>query len=246
MPTNPMVVTLDQFNNMRTYFQQRYFLSGCNTSFGGQDIQIPWSAFSTAVHNFMSASGCVATAVALRFVLCYDPNANALYLRMQICTMAPSGTPNTYNLNTGTCAWYSISDAGLATTTVTDLYDQNYLDYFYYCDSPVCDPSTSINLASDTGATTYVRNVVFPWGQEVQKVFADDGLPTNASICFAAGSYSKVSPSLADPHTLAIYLRDKNGTPLLDNVPYNQPFKNKAADVGTLCPPHCDMYILPS
>ena len=243
MPTNPMVVTLDHFNDMRTNFQQHYFLSNCNSSFGGQDIQISWSSFYNAVHNFMTAGGCAANAVALRFVLCYDTNSNALYLRMQICTMTSAGQ-GTYNLVTSNCAWYVITNGSIATTTVTDLYDQNYLDNFYYCDSGTCSANTVVNLASDTSETVFVRNLVLPWGLEVQKVYTDDGQPNNATICFAAVSPGNSSPAVTYPHSIAVYLRNGNGVALLDNTTYTQPFKNKAADFGTICPPNCNVYIL--
>ena len=242
---NPMVITLDHFNKMRTHFQQHYFLSNCNSDFGGQDIQIPWSSFSLVVHNFITATGAKPDTVAMRFVLCYDTANNALYLRMQICTMTPSGTKDEFNLDTTNSAWYTIENGSLAPTAITDLFDQNYLDNFYYCDTAVCDPNTLVNLASDTAGTVFVRNVVFPWTHEIQKIHIDNGTPANAFVNFAAGSHDKTSKVVAHPHSLVIYLCKHDKTPLMDNIEYPLEFQMKAGNLGTICPPNCNVYILP-
>ena len=247
MPTNPMVVTLTQYNTMRSSFQSHYYLSNCVSNFGGQDLQISWASLNTAVQNFINSSGAAVGTVALRFVLCYDTGGNALYLRLQICKLTATGDPNTFDLDTTNCAWYKIQGTTLSSSNVTDLYDQNYLDNFYYCDSVNCNPNTLVNLASDTGEVTFVRNLVFPWTQEIQKIDTDNGNPQACKICFASISYAagNPSPAVAYPHSLAIYMRNGSGTALLDDRTYAQEFKMKAGDAGTLCPPHCSVYILP-
>ena len=160
---NPMVVNLTQYTAMRASFQEHYFLTDCDTDFGGQDIQVSWSSFNSAVQDFITDTGATPSTVALRFVLCYDPNINEIFLRMQICTMTATNDPVVFNLDTTDAAWYKIQNGvAVTTTTDTDLYDQNYLDYFYYCDSGECDPNTLVNLASDTGAEIFVQNIVFP------------------------------------------------------------------------------------
>lgn len=242
---NPMVITLDHFNTMQKNFQKHYFLANCNSDFGGQDIQVPWDSFALAVQNFIKTSGASPNTVAMRFVLCYDTANNALFLRMQICTMTTTSDPNTFNLDTTNCAWYTIEDGSLAPTAITDLFDQNYLDNFYYCDKGVCNPNTLVNLASDTSGTIFVRNLVFPWMQEIHKIYVNNSSPAGASIHFAAGSHDNTSPAVAHPHALAIYLCQSDGTPLLDNVNYGVEFQMKAGDFGTLCPPTCNVYILP-
>ena len=131
---NPMVITLNHFETMQKNFQQHYFLANCNSDFGGQDIQVPWDSFALAVQNFIKSSKASPDTVAMRFVLCYDTANNALFLRMQICTMTATSDPNTFNLDTTNCAWYTIEDGSLAPTAITDLFDQNYVDNFYYCD----------------------------------------------------------------------------------------------------------------
>ena len=245
MPQNPMVITLEHFDKMRAHFKNHYFLSGCNSNFGGQDIQVPWSSFSLVVQNFIKSTGAAPDTVAMRFVLCYDTNKNALFLRMQICTMVATGQPDTFDLDTTNAAWYTIEDGSLAPTAITDLFDQNYLNNFYYCDTGVCNPNTLVNLASDTAGAVFVRNLVFPWTKEIQKIHVDNSTPANAIINFAAGSHDKTSAVLAHPHTLLIYLRKHDGTPMLDNVVYNLEFQMKAGNYATLCPPTCGVYILP-
>ena len=247
MPTNPMVLTLTQYNTMRSQFQAHYFLSDCNTSFGGQDIQISWSTFNSAVQAFITSSRAAADTVALRFVLCYDTASACLYLRLQICTMTATGDPDTFNLDTTNCAWYKIQGTTMATTNVVTLEDQAYLDNFYYCDAVTCDPNTLVNLASDTDAVIFVRNLVFPWTQEVQQISADNGSPQGCTICFAAISYDagNPSPAVAYPHSLAIYMRKHDGTVLLDDITHARTFQMKAGDMATACPPNCNVYIYP-
>jgi len=244
---NPMVVNLTQYNTMRTTFQAHYFLSNCGTGFGGQDIQISWSTFSGYVQAFITATGATASTVALRFVLCYDTGNAELYLRLQICTMTATNDPDIFDLDTTNCAWYKIQGTSMTSSNVTNLYDQDYLDNFYYCASGTCNPNALVNLASDTGAVTYVRNVVFPWTQEVLEIDTDNGNPQGCKVCFAAISYAagNASPAVAYPHSLAVYMRKSDGTVLLDDTTYLREFKRKAGDFGTPCPPHCNVYIFP-
>ena len=102
-----------------------------------------------------------------------------------------------------------------------------------------------MNLASDTSAAIFVRNLVFPWTQELQKINTDNGSPSNAIICFAAASHDNTSPVVDHPHALAIYLRKHDGTALMDDKEYALEFQMKAGDMGSLCPSNCGVYILP-
>lgn len=237
---NPMVVNLDAFNAGRNNFRQQYFLDQCNTSFGGQETTVSWSAISNAVSQFIGSTGCSAETVALRFVHCYDPTMNSLYLRMQICTMEASGTPNVYNLVTDPCAWYQIYNGQLTTTTDTTLRDDNYFTYFYYCTSAPCSEETLQNLADDT--SLYVCNQVLPWSIEIQKMFSDNNGPQGAILCFAACSYAQ-SSGVGFPHALYVFLRNAQGVAMIDNQTYPNAFQMKACDMGTLCPAHCDVYV---
>ena len=236
-----MSVTLDSFNNSRKNFKQRYFLSGCNTVFGGQDIQVSWSSIASAVSDFISSNNVPAATVALRFVYCYDATTNELYLRLQICTMtADPLIPNQYNLNASPTAWYEIRNGSFASTTSTQLSDDDYFNYFYYCNAAACSAATVQNLAADT--TIYAKNIVFPWKAEILQMYADNSSPANAGICFGACSFQAATP-IDFPHSLVIYLRDDTGNALLDNTPTDT-FEMKGADYGTLCPSRCNVYIL--
>ena len=244
---SPAALTLTQFNTMRSSFQSHYFLANCGTTFGGQDLQISWSSLNTAVQNFINATGASSSTIALRFVICYDTLNAALYLRMQICTMTATGDPYTFNLDTTNCAWYKIQGTTISSTTTTDLYDQTYLNNFYYCDTANCNPNSLVNLASDTGDTIFVRNLVFPWLQEVKQIDADNGNPQGCKVCFASISYAagNPSPAVAYPHSIAIYMRTSAGVALLDDKSYAKDFQMKAGDLATTCPPNCNVYIYP-
>jgi len=243
--SNPMAVSLDNYNAGRTGFTQHYFLDECNTDFGGQDIQLSWSSFASAVTNFISANDVEADTVALRFVYCYDTTGNALYLRLQICTMMPDPKlPNTYDLVASPCAWYAIENGNITATTDTDLFDQAYLSYFYYCSAVICSEGNLINLASDTAATTYARTVVLPWSAEILQMYLDNSSPDNAILCFAACAF-QASSVCTYPHTLVLYLIDGSGNTLMDNSVVSG-FEMKGADMGTTCPEICNVYVLPT
>lgn len=245
---NPMVITLDHFNLMRENFKRHYFLSQCNPNFGGQEIQVPWNAFSLAVFNFISANSVDPNAVAIRFVHCYDVSGNVLYERMQILTMTPvQGHPHMFKLVDSPCEWYKLVNGTIVPTTDTALFDQDYLNYFYYCTALLnCTPSSLENLAKDEPATKYARTVTMPWGLEISKLFTDNGSPQNATLCIDAVCHLTILPPAAHfQHGLALYLRNADGTPMLDNKTGSAPFYYKAADYGTMCPPDCSKYILP-
>src|SRR4051812_31104453 len=109
-PNNPMVVTLDQFDQMRDSFKAHYFLSQCDVNFGGQEIQVSWDSFSLAIYNFTSTYKVAESSVVVRFVHCYDVTNSVLYLRMQILTMDPTRDPYIYTLNDSVCDWYELSN----------------------------------------------------------------------------------------------------------------------------------------
>ena len=247
-PANPMVITLDHFNQMRDHFKKHYFLSQCNVNFGGQEIQVPWNSFSQAVHNFINANNVPPSLVAIRFVHCYDVNNNVLYLRIQILTMTHvQGHPNTFNLVDNPCAWYKLANGTMVPTSDTILFDQDYLNNFYYCNALLqCTPASLHNLAADQARKLYARTVTMPWSQEISQLFTDNGSPANATLCIdACAPLSIVTPAALFQHGLVLFLRRHDGTPMLDNNVGGLPFHNKAADCGTMCPPYCGVYITP-
>jgi hypothetical protein len=244
---NPMAVSLDALNTATGNFTQRYFVNQCSCSFQGQVVSVPWSSFSNAVNNFITSTGVAADTVAIRFVYCYDAAANCLYLRMQICTMQPSTVNKTYFLVPNPSAWYSLNNGQVTATADSGLFDQPYLDNFYYCNSQICNPTTSQCLATDVMGTLYARNIVFPWSIEILQMYLDNNSPQGASINFAAGSFDHgTGAQLQFPQGLIIYLRDNNGTILVDNNSYQADFTMKACDMGTICPINCGVYIQPS
>ncbi len=244
------VITLDEYNAGRTNFQTHYFLNNCNTQFGGQDMQVAWADFNTAVNNFITQYNVDPNTVALRFVYCYDAAGNDLYLRLQICTMQQSATAaNTFNLITTHCAWYTLQNGSVTATQVNSLSDTNYLNYFYYASGTPCTAATEQQLALDVTNTLYAQNVTFPWVTEVLEMYKENGLTGNGYLCFGATSYTTANSGnapVAYPHGTVMYLRDAQGNPLLDDNTYVSIFHNKGCDMGTLCPQNCNVYILPA
>ena len=171
-----------------------------------------------------------------------------MYLRVQILTMT-SVTPSSYTLNPNPSSWYVIQNGSISATQDTNLFDQDYLNNFYYCPTlGNCNPSALQPLSSDQAGSVYARNVTFPWQMEVLQMYLDNGSPIGASLCFAASAGSSPCPApspIAYPHTLIMYLKDKNGVPLLNNNPSGMGFANKGCDYGTACPICCNVYNVP-
>lgn len=239
--SDPRVVDLSTFNTRRSNFQAHYFLSNCNTSFGGQDFGVNWDDFATLVNSFATDNNISISDVALRFVLCYDATANVLFLRVQICSMTASGTPGTYNLVTTPSAWFALKNGSITTTTDTSLSDSTYMNNFYYCGTTPCSSGSSELLANNT---IYVKNLVFPWESEILAMYQDNSSPSSATLNFAATSYVRASGTdVQYPHDLVLYLKNSSGTALLDNTTYAATFENKGADYGTMCPSYCNVYI---
>jgi hypothetical protein len=243
MANNKMAVSLSDYTAARTLFQEHYFLAECNTDFGGQEQLVPWSDLQTEVDTYITANSITADDVALRFVHCYNVGSNALYLRVQLCTLVLVSGDH-YTLDTTNSAWYEINAGGLSSTSDTDLYNTAYLENFYYCDASTCSNNTLENLALDTTEEKYVRNIVFPWGKEILPMY--DANQDVESIGFGACSFTGQNSGVVYPHTLTLFLLDSNKNKLMDDNTYTNPFEMKGCDLGTICPTCCDCYNTPS
>jgi hypothetical protein len=240
--TNKMPVDLSQFNGATALFQQHYFLEDCNTGFGGQDIVIPLQSLRNAIDGYMKATSAGPNDVALQMVHCYDPTSNELYLRIQLCSLQTT-SPGNYSLNSQNGAWYEVRNGSMNSTTDTSPSDDNYFNYFYYCEDTPCDNSTQVNLA--TGTDRFVRNQVLPWGLEILQMI--NANQSGASISFAASSFTgNPTAAVTYPHCLVLSLLDGNGNRLIDNNVYTGTFTMKAADYSTLCPNCCNCYKTPA
>jgi hypothetical protein len=244
MPAQNTVISLSAYQAGRTNFQQHYFLDNCNTQFDGREVVIASSDFIAAIDNFIKNSSADPDTIALRFVHCYDPGLNILYLRMQICTMYPNPNNATiYILDTTYCEWYEIKGGTITGTSVTDLYDTNYLNYFYYCATGSCSRNDVQQLAADTQEVKYARNVVLPWGLEISLMYQQNGDPVDGYISFGAASYYTPNGPIAYQHTLYVSLQDSQKNPMMDDNIYQDPYEMKGCDLATVCPICCGVYV---
>lgn len=246
---NPMAVTLDSLNAATDNFAQHYFINGCDSGFNGKDFGISWSIFSSNIQAFIDQHKLAANTVALVFEYNFDTQSNTFFLQMLICTMTPSPLPNTYTLLTSQpypIQWYELRGGMMNPIMPPPApYSLNYLNNLFYCSLPVCDPGSSQPLSSNPGL--FPQSVVFPWLVEVQQMYSDNGQPANATINFASGCFDQGQQApLQFPHDIILYLRDQNGNMLVDNQSYKLDFQMKAADMGTLCPSMCGVYVQPS
>lgn len=247
---DPRVIDLQDYEDGRANFDLHYYYSISEAEFAGQVLDTPWSALQDAVNLYMAQASVPENEVALRFVHCFDMEMHKLYTRLQILQMVPSSTPPppdasmVYDLVDTGALWYKIDNGEMSSTDDHSLEGHEYLENFYYKD----EPQSAIMECLITGPTKYVKNLVFPWQQEVQQMYLDNGSPENAGVHFASCSYIE-PPAYSNvtwPHGMVIYLSDAGGTPMLDDNTYISIFHNKGADMGTLCPPNCNVYIAPN
>ncbi|MCB0700028.1 MAG: hypothetical protein H6551_00365 [Chitinophagales bacterium] len=246
--TDPRVISLQEYTDGRANFDLHYYYTSAEAAFGGKVNDAQWDDLQNAVDNYCSTAGVPHAEVALRFVHCFDPVPGNMYQRLQICRMVPqppSGSnEEIFDLDTTDAQWYEIKDGAFNPTPDDDLYGQDYLNDFYYKVEPQTMEMEQLVLGPDK----YVKNLVFPWENEVLRMYAENGSPASAGIHFAACSYTAEYPGYANvdwPHGMVIYLSDSNGQPYLNNEDYITIFHNKGADMGTLCPPNCGVYIAP-
>lgn len=248
--SDPRVISLEAYENGRANFDLHYYYTMAQSSFGGQVIEIPWNDLQTAVDNFVSTAAVPENEVALRFVHCFDTATESLYLRLQICQMVQSETPPppgalmVYDIVTTNAVWYKIGEGTLTPAINQSLLGMEYLNNFYY----KTEPQAAVMEQLTEGPDKYVKNLVLPWAQEVQLMYMENGSPENAGIHFAACSYteSREYSNVLWPHGMVIYLSNSSGEAMLDNDTYVSIFHNKGADMSTLCPPNCNVYIAPN
>lgn len=247
---DPRVIDLQEYYDGRDNFHLHYYYTSAEAAFGGQVVDIPWSGLQQAVEQYITATSTQPDDVALRFVHCFEPApAGHLFLRMQICKLVPSqeppppGASQVYNLDTTGSMWYELKNGAINPTSDEALEGIVYLENFYYKTEP---QSAEMQCLID-GPDKYVKNLVLPWGLEILEMYMQNGQPDGGGVHFAACSYT-TTPEYANvmwPHGMVIYLSNSEGVPLLDNGNYLTIFHNKGADMSTLCPPHCGVYIAP-
>lgn len=248
--SDPRVISLAAYELGCANFSLHYYYTDTAASFNGSEIQIPWLDLQNAVDSYVIESGTPENEVALRFVHCFDPIAESLYYRLQICKMVLSSTPPpagasaVYDLVTTGARWYEIKQNQFGSTLNHALAGAEYLNNFYYKDEP--QASTMEKLAE--GPALFVKNFTLPWTQELKLIYTENGSPVGAGINFASCSYIE-PPAYANvewPHGMVAYLTNASGQPFLDNEDYVHIFHNKGADYSTLCPPQCNVYIAPA
>ena len=250
--TETMTVTQQEFTTGQENFLLHYYLKGCDSSFEGNDISIPFTNVYGEIEAFKSDNDFSDDQVGLRIVLCYDKEERSLYYRVQLCQLVPTNQTDdgckVYRV-TSPYKWFELRNDSLQPTDNTELFDTDYLDSFYYTAEGPCTGGE--RLSDDAGEEKYVRCLVFPWGFELLRIYTDNGGEASNtddfSIHFAAYSRDVTNgdAGVQFPQSIAVYVvyRD-NPEPLNDTIYPGQPFRAKAGDMSTLCPPKCDSYVL--
>lgn len=241
---DPRVISLQEYIDGKANFSLHYYYTSEQSAFGGKTVEIPWVDLYNAVYTFYTANSIPANEVALRFVYCFDTVSGEICYRLQLCRMInphTEGEYTVYDLDDTVCAWYEIKNGLFNTTADHLLFGQEYLDNFYYKTEPQSMELECLN----TGPGKYVKNIVFPWTEEIYKMYQENNSPQGGGVHFASCSYMHPGGQYSAvewPHGMVIFLSDAQGQPLLDDQDYITMYHNKGADFGTPCPPSCDQY----
>lgn len=246
---DPAVISLDEYAEGRANFSLHYFHTAEAIPFEGSDYNIMWDVLQLAVNDFMTANNVPESEVCLRFVHCFEVANNTLYMRLQICRMQETQiiefNKQAYALDTSVEAWYTIKQGEFSPTPVHLLNGPEYFNNFYY---KAEEGSDTMECLADETSDMYVKNIVFPWEAEIKKMYEQNGAPPAVNINFGSCSYTNIPDvpgTVLWPHGLVMYLSDQSGHRYLDNNHYISIFHNKGADNGTLCPTHCNVYLMP-
>lgn len=245
-------VTADEVQAGIDHFNEHYTVASFGT-YEGAIYYVNWKQFRDCVRNYMTEFPSVAEEnIAIRFVHAYEAASEVLYMRMQICEMALTSitihsSPTYEILDNGNSAWYDLKQESITSTTNTSTTDEVYLESFIYM--PTGTAAVSENLSED-GGFRFVRVMAYPWKNEVLQLYVDNGEPdeNQTQLYFASASYTESLPGTTNvqwPHGLVMYLA-VNYEPMLDNNNYVSMFHYKGADMGTMCPPNCAVYIAPN
>lgn len=248
--TDPRAITLSEYEDGRANFEMHYFLGTQAQPFDGGDFAFQWDDLNNAVNNFVATSGVPLNEVCIRFVHCFEIPENKLYLRAQICRMVE--TPiidygkQVYSLDDSACSWYSLKQDECMNTPIHTLKGVEYFDSFYY---KAMEGAQEMECLNTPGPDRFVRNIVFPWQDEILQMYIDNGSPEGAFVNFGSCSYTHNNPGddlVEWPHGLVIYLSTAEGVKMLSDGASITIFENRGADVGTCCPPMCNAYLKPN
>lgn len=227
-----LTVNLTDLNAATKSFKGMYSVSGVSDF--APSIAIKWTDLVAAVET----NGGIANIqeIALRFIHRYDKTSQVWFLTMEVCQM---------DMTTGALVAYGnrydLMNNTITTSSFTGNYDPVYFDYVLF-DGKGIDPNT------------FVHNVVFPWYQEISEIHCQNNLPltdTHSAAVFTACTfdYSAEVPAkcLVDwPHTIVVYMAAEGHGIYVDDAEYTHMFTNRAGDVGSMCPPRCNVYDWPA
>jgi hypothetical protein len=243
-PGDPDVraITLDEFEAGRANFNAHY-TSDQTGDVLGQIIPVSWMAFSQTIVDYLTTNPSVTEAqVGVTFVHCYDPLEEVLYYRLKLSRMAPTAVQGQFSLQPP-FMWFTIREHYIMTCQNPGGNDEPYMNNLMY----QAGPEANVEQLSEQPAI-FVREITFPWLTEIKQMFIDNGSPMNASFNIASCSYVDEggggSALVKWPHGMVMYL-SVGATELLDNS-YVTTFNHKGADMGTLCPPRCGVYVAPT
>lgn len=244
--TNPMEVTLDDFEQAVKDFEDHYSLEEGSHEFTGADYAVEYDDLEACITDFADEYDVNPEDIGVRFIHCFNPEDQVLYMRMQLCTMQATDDVidghRVYSLNLEYTAkaWFSVTEGTIAATEDYNQEDESYRNSFYYK-----TPDGSYELLAD--GTTFVNSLTYPWYYEIQAMYTQNGSPDDAKIHFASGSYLvEAEGEIPWPHGLIMYLEDADGDIMMNDNDYISMFTYKGADFGTACPPHCNVYIAPT
>lgn len=255
--SDPRAISAAQLALGRVDFNQHYCKASLPTPqvlptpelvLEGQINKISWDSLFAAVEAYREEWDVAAEDVALRFVHCFDDETGSLYHRLQLLKMGP---PH-YNLegkkvrtlDATHCAWYAIKDLELSPTDDETLTDTLYVNSIMY---KTATAAASMQLIEQY-PHKFVHNLTFPWSSEIFLMYQENQSPEGADVNFAVYTHPMQNPLESHceyPHGMVIYI-SVGEYDYIDNNHYISVFHNRGADDATLCPPMCNVYVMPA
>jgi hypothetical protein len=241
--TDVRAITLDEFETGRANFNEHY-TSDQTGEVLGQIIPVSWMAFSQTILEYLNTNPTVTEAqVGVTFVHCYDQLEEVLYYKLKLSCMTPTAIQGEFSLQPP-FMWFTIREHNIATCSDPGGNDEPYMNNLMYQSGP----EASVEQLSEH-AGIFVREMTFPWLTEIKQMFIQNGSPMNATFNMASCSYVDEGGGGAAlvewPHGMVMYL-SVGSQDLIDNGYYVLPFNHRGADMGTVCPPICNAYVVPT
>jgi hypothetical protein len=249
------IMTYEDFVVAKAAFNRHYFTAQSQRIKGCIDVE--YDTLQNLVSSYSSGN------VGLTFIHRFDPHSNDWYVCVELCLISDDTTPDPATGRDVSVKQqlpgqprYDIRNNGnVSTSTLLNGYvDVDYFNNVYFADSI---GSSQIKLSTlDPGHDIFVQAITFPW-REIVRLYTDNipsGQYDTAIVSIQACSSNIPSQfydaNLQWPHSIWMFMKNRDSNGVVTSLfgpgdGDDSSFTNNAADVGSMCPPRCGVYIKP-